>query len=131
MRSVKKTEYYKNEAEQNLQDWQILLEDAIYASNIGNYEEALSLLDKAQALNPEDPDIYMTRFTCLMNPLWNKDGVSKAELDEKYDALVESLDKGLQYGGDPSVVGMYKKMLDVLTKYVSGQGELVFLSDEG
>lgn len=129
--NITKTDDYKDQSGQSSEDWQVLLQDAIYASNTENYEEALSLLDKAQALHAEDPDIYLTRFTCLMNPLWNKDGVSKAELDEKYDALVESLDKGLQYGGDPSVVDMYKKMLDVFTKYVSGEGELQFPTDEG
>ena len=129
--NITKTDDYKDQSGQSSEDWQVLLQDAIYASNTENYEEALSLLDKAQALHAEDPDIYLTRFTCLMNPLWNKDGVSKAELDEKYDALVESLDKGLQYGGDPSVVDLYKKMLDVFTKYVSGEGELQFPTDEG
>ena len=106
------------------EDWEILSHDATVAFNKGNFDECLSLLDKEEAIHPEDGSIYLTRFWCILTPMWNDDGTTAFDLNKNYDLLVDQLNKAEQYGEDPELISYQRKMLEIFVKYLNGEGEL-------
>ena len=89
----------------------------------GENAQARELIDQALAIHPEDPDMYLTRFWCVVTDMWNDDTFVMSDLEPQYDGLKEMIDKAEMYGADPGDIEFVRGRLEMFRTIVLGRSE--------